>query len=190
MSELLKISNEELAALPLCRFEGEMIVVDSPQSMARAEEVLRGERLLGFDTETRPSFTRGVVHKLSLLQLSTAKVGMLFRPRKFPLSAAVISVLEDEKVVKVGAAIRDDIKALRGVAPHNPKGFVDLQNIVEQWGIGELSVKKMAAVVLGVRLSKAQRLSNWDATSLTHAQKEYATLDAWVCREIFRRHNK
>ncbi len=185
MSFQQKISNEEVAALDLCGFSGEVLVVDDQQSMARAEELLSGEMILGFDTETRPSFSKGVSYGLSLLQLSTASCALLFRVGKYPLSEKVLKVLSSRKVLKIGAAIRDDINAIRKVQRFTPAGFVDLQSVVGQWGIEELSVKKMTAIVLGFRLSKAQRLSNWDASKLSSAQCDYAAMDAWVCREIY-----
>ncbi len=153
--------------------------------MLKAEKLLSGCSILGFDTETRPSFSKNVHHSLSLLQLSTQKAALLFRVKQFPLSDKIVRVLEDKDVLKIGAAIRDDIKSLNKVAPFEAAGFIDLQTIIYKWGIEEKSVRKMAAIVLGIRVSKAQRLSNWDATKLTTAQMEYAATDAWVCREIY-----
>lgn len=188
MAEFVEhISNEEVAALPLLGFKGEILVVDSPETMAKAEVLLRGARVIGFDTETRPSFSKGVNYGVSLLQLSTDTHGFLFRLKKCALSDGIISVLCDEAILKIGAAIRDDIRILRNFQDFKPGGFVDLQSIVGQWGILEISVRKMAAIVLGIRVSKAQRLSNWEATNLTAAQMDYAAMDAWVCREIYQR---
>lgn len=180
-----KISNEEVAALDLMGFQGKIVVVDSAETMSYAEEVLKAAPLLGFDTETRPAFTRNTHHSLSLLQLSTDNCALLFRVKECPLSPKIIAVLENPDVLKIGAAIRDDIRALAAVAPFTSAGFIDLQSTIEQWGVEEKSVRKMAAIVLGIRVSKAQRLSNWDSTKLTIAQRDYAAMDAWVCREIF-----
>lgn len=166
-------------------FEGEILVVDDALSMARAVEILRGEPLLGVDTETRPAFQKGTYYPLALLQVSTPRTALLFRVQKEPLSAEVISVLEDRKVLKIGAALRDDIKALQRLQKFTPAGFVDLQNIIDHWGVEEKSVRKMAALVLGFKVSKAQRLSNWEATRLTEAQQVYAATDAWVCLRIY-----
>lgn len=179
------ITNEEASALDVQGFEGEIIVVDDEASMARAEKVLQNEPLLGIDTETRPAFKKGVVYDLALLQVSTPRVALLFRMQKMPLSKAVLGVMQDAKVLKIGAALRDDIKAMQKMQPFRAAGFVDLQNIVHQWGIEEKSVRKMAAIVLGFKVSKAQRLSNWEAQRLTQAQQLYAATDAWVCLEIY-----
>lgn len=179
------ISNEEVIAMEVRGFEGEILVVDSAQTMLRAEGLLVGEPILGFDTETRPAFSKGQSYQLALLQLSTRSVAMLFRVQVFPLSSFVIEILQSRDVLKIGAAVPDDIKALNKIAPFSPAGFVDLQNIVGNWGIEQKSVRKMAAIVLGFKVSKAQRLSNWEVQSLTSAQADYAATDAWVCREIY-----
>ncbi len=189
MGYMSNISNEDVASLDLRGFEGEILVVDDERSMRRAEELLIGQSLLGFDTETRPSFSKHVHHTVSLLQLSTQSVAVLFRLKRCALSPTILDIMSSDKVLKVGAAIRDDIKALRSFQDFTPSGFIDLQSIIEQWGIAEKSVRKMAAIVLAIRISKAQRLSNWDATKLTPSQVDYAAMDAWVCREIYVRLN-
>ena len=101
------------------------------------------------------------------------------------LDDRVAAILSDSGIVKVGAAVRDDINGLRRIRDFSPEAFVDLQSEVKEYGITDLSVKKMAAIVLGVKISKAQRLSNWEAKALTSAQSKYAAIDAWICREIY-----
>ena len=179
------ITNEEIESLPRKNFPGRIIVVHNGVTMRQAEKVLREAEILGYDTETRPSFTKGAKHKMALLQLTTHDTALLFRVQKAPLSKAVIKVLRDEAVKKIGAAIHDDLKSTRRDADFTPGGFIDLQSIIGQWGIQEKSVKKMAAIALGIKVSKAQRLSNWEAQRLTEAQQDYAAMDAWVCREIY-----
>lgn len=186
MSYSSTISNAEVTELELGKLNGEILVVDTPEAMHKAEQVLLKATILGFDTETRPSFSKKVHHTISLLQLSTNDFSMLFRLKYCELSPTVISVLENPDILKIGAAIRDDIKALNGVSSFKAGGFIDLQNIIHEWGIEEKSVRKMAAIVLGFRVSKAQRLSNWDANVLTKAQMEYAAMDAWVCQKMYR----
>lgn len=186
MSYSSTISNAEVTELELGKLNGEILVVDTPEAMHKAEQVLLKATILGFDTETRPSFSKKVHHTISLLQLSTSDFSMLFRLKYCELSPTVISVLENPDILKIGAAIRDDIKALNGVSSFKAGGFIDLQNIIHEWGIEEKSVRKMAAIVLGFRVSKAQRLSNWDANVLTKAQMEYAAMDAWVCQKMYR----
>ncbi|CDN30291.1 3'-5' exonuclease domain protein [Mucinivorans hirudinis] len=179
------ITNEEVNALPVVKFAGRIIVVDSEESLAEAERVLEGEQILGFDTETRPSFQKGFSYRMSLLQLSTGDTAVLLRLNLVEISPVIKNIVQSASVIKVGAAIRDDIKGLQKLKRFKPAGFVDLQSIVGRYGIEELSVRKMAAIVLGVKVSKAQRLSNWEAQNLTAAQQDYAAVDAWVCREIY-----
>ena len=181
------ISNEELAALPLAQFPGRTTVVDREEMLAEACAELMGRRAIGFDTETRPSFTSGISNKVALLQLSTPDHCFLFRLCKLRLDKALIRVLESPDVLKIGAAVRDDIKGMQKLRHYRPAGFIDLQSIVENYGIAEKSVRKMAAVTLGIRISKAQRLSNWETSTLTPAQQLYAATDAWVSLEIYPR---
>ncbi len=185
MSYLQNISNDELTLLPPGAFGGETVVVDDVRKLVRACDELAREAVIGFDTETRPSFQRGKVNPVALLQLSSAKKAYLIRVNKLKLSPELVKIFENERIAKIGASIRDDLKILQKVTPFTPCGFVDLQNIVGQYGINELSVRKMSAIVLGIKVSKAQRLSNWEAHQLTEAQQSYAATDAWVCREIF-----
>lgn len=179
------ITNEVIDTLPRKEFSGLIVVVDSEKGMEKMVEVLRNERLLGYDTETRPAFKKGVSYPMALLQLSTQDTAFLVRLQRVAMSAGLIELLQSPDIIKVGAAIRDDIKGMQKLKRFKPQGFVDLQQIVERWGIQEKSVKKMAAIVLGIKVSKAQRLSNWEAVSLTPAQQDYAAMDAWVCREIY-----
>lgn len=181
------ITTEEIDTLPVGHFPGRLLVVDSAAAMREAERLLEGETLVGYDTETRPSFERGIRHGVALVQISTADTALLFRIGLQPLSAALCAMLSSPDVVKIGAAIRDDLRGMLRLARFRPAGFVDLQSLVSQWGIEELSVKKLAAIVLGIKISKAQRLTNWEAERLTAAQQDYAAMDAWVCREIYLR---
>lgn len=179
------ITNDQINELPVVHFTGRVIVVDNQQTMIEAEQALSGATVIGFDTETRPAFQKGLSYKMSLLQLSTQDTAVLIRLQMVELSPTIIRILQSAAVLKIGAAIRDDIRGLQKVKRYKPAGFIDLQSIVGDWGIESLSVKKMAAIVLGIKVSKAQRLSNWDALQLTPSQIDYAAVDAWVCREIF-----
>lgn len=179
------ISNEEVNALPVGAFGGQIVVVDTSEAITQACEYLSSQELIGFDTETRPSFTKGVSNKVSLLQLSSGEKAFLFRLNKIALERPILRLLESRTTIKIGAAIRDDIRGLQQLRQFNPRGFIDLQSLVGQYGIAELSVRKMAAITLGVKISKAQRLSNWEAASLTPAQQLYAATDAWISREIY-----
>ncbi len=192
MSEIViqKISNEESAKLPPLTFEGEIIVVDSVERIEAACNDIARYPIIGFDTETRPSFKAGVSYKVALLQLSTPIKCYLFRLNKIPLDRAILSILERKDIIKLGADVLGDLRALRKLRNFKENGFIDLQKIIEQYGIGEKSLRKMSALVLGYRISKAQRLSNWEATTFTPQQMVYAATDAWACIEIYNKLQK
>lgn len=179
------ISNESLEQLPVAAFDGEIIPVDDIDQLKNAVAYLKKQKILGFDTETRPSFKKGENNRVALLQLAGKSKAYLFRLNRIGLPRTLASILENEKIVKVGAAIKDDIAALNKHTKFTPKGFVDLQKIIEDYKIQEKSVKKMAAIILNVRISKSQQLSNWEAEEYTNAQMLYAATDAWVCREMY-----
>ncbi len=179
------IDNDQLSLLPVCAFRGKIVVVDDPEAAEAACADLLSHAVIGFDTETRPTFRPGALNKVALLQLSTPETGYLFRLCKMPLVKPVIKVLESEDTLKVGADIKNDIRALQELRRFKPKGFADLQGMVAEWGIADKSVRKMAGIIMGVRVSKAQRLSNWEAATLTPAQQMYAVTDAWVCERMY-----
>lgn len=180
-----KISNEQTALLPAVEFRGEVCVVEHERDIAAACKYLAEQPVIGFDTETRPSFRSGVSFRVSLLQLSSPERCYLFRLNRIPLDKAILRLLEDKKVLKIGADVAGDLRSLRQIRHFRDGGFVDLQTIAPQWGIAEKSLRKLSAIVLGKRVSKAQRLSNWEAATLTEKQKIYASTDAWVCTRIY-----
>ncbi|MFI3261288.1 MAG: 3'-5' exonuclease [Rikenellaceae bacterium] len=180
------ISNDEVNALESIQFEGEIFVVQTEAEQKEAAEYLKSQSVLGFDTENKPTFTKGVPDKISLVQISSKERAYLFRVNKMPLSREVLLVLQSRRITKVGLAIDDDIKRITKVnQKFYPRSFVDLQKIVGGYGIKELGLKKISAIVLNGKISKAQRLSNWNAKTLTEAQMRYAATDAWVCAEIY-----
>lgn len=178
------IDNDSVAALPAARFGGRIVVVDTDEMVEAACRDLQQYDMIGFDTETRPSFRAGVSYKVSLLQLSTPDTCYLFRLSNIRLDNRILKVLGSREVLKVGADVMGDIRSLHALRDFKADGFVDLQHEVARWGIKELSLRKLSAIVLGERVSKAQRLSNWEAVELTAQQKEYAATDAWVCPRI------
>lgn len=180
------IEPEALEKLELASFPGEIVVIDKPgPEFNKAIAYLRAQKIIGFDTETRPTFSAGQPrYGVSLLQLSGQKKAFLFRIKN-GMHRRLASLLASDKVIKVGAAINDDIRGLQKHAHFKPAAFVDLQQIVWEWGIKDKSVKKMSAIILGYRISKTQQLSNWEAETLSEAQQKYAATDAWVCREMY-----
>ncbi|HEY5510196.1 MAG TPA: 3'-5' exonuclease [Prolixibacteraceae bacterium] len=179
------ITDEELAELPLTFFEGKIHLIEKVEQLTDAVSYLKSQPILGFDTETRPSFKKGQNHQVALLQLSTADQAFLIRTNLIGLSPGLIKVLASPSILKIGAAIRDDIKILQKVAPFKPGGFVELQELVKLYGIENFSLKKLAAIVSGVRISKSQRLTNWEAPVLTEQQQIYAATDAWIAYVIY-----
>ena len=185
----ISISPEEIAALELASFPGEIVVIEeNGPELDQAVRYLRRQKVLGFDTETRPTFSPDQHSSgTALLQLSGGGKAFLFRLKKCGLPRSLASILARPGILKVGAATLDDVRGLQKITKFSPKGFVDLQNMVWEYGIRDKSVKKMAAIILGVKISKAQQLSNWEAEHLSEGQQRYAATDAWVCREMYLR---
>jgi ribonuclease D len=181
------ITPQELEKLEFASFPGKIIVIDSVGSeFNRAIAYLRSQKVIGFDTETRPTFSASQPHyNVSLLQLSGPDRAYLFRLNKIGMHRRLCNLLASEKVIKVGAAIHDDIRGLQKLREFVPAGFEDLQKMVWEWGIRDKAVKKMSAIILGFRISKTQQLSNWEAENLSESQCKYAATDAWVCREMY-----
>ncbi len=179
------INSEQISNLPKMHFEGKIVVAQTPQEVDLYLREIVHSPIAGFDTETKPSFKRGTNHQVALLQLAVPNFALLIRVNLSGLPTSLVRYLEDDRFIKVGAAIRDDIKGLKRYFPFEPKGFIDLQTIVNGYGIHELSVRKMAAIVLGERVSKSQQLSNWEAELLTESQMQYAATDAWASRQIY-----
>jgi len=179
------ITKEELVELPLKWFEGEIIVVNSKETHRQAVEVLSGQSIIVFDTETKPAFKKGVFNKVALLQLSTDKQAFLIRVNKIGLSDEICAILSNPDIIKPGVAIRDDIKGLQHWKKFKPAGFVELQDSALKLGIQNFSLKKLTAITCGFRISKGQQLTNWEADELTEKQQIYAATDAWTSMKIY-----
>lgn len=179
------ISKEAIEELPLSQFSGVITVVDDASDVDGIVAKLQKERYLGFDTETRPSFKKGEMNRVSLLQISTSDEAFLFRLNKTGMTTSLIRLFENKSILKIGVGIRDDLRGLNKLARFKPGGFVELQDMVKAFGIDIFSLKGLAALVLNVRVSKRQRLSNWEAEELTTAQIDYAATDAWIALRIF-----
>lgn len=181
------ITPDEIQKLDYVNFPGKIYVIDSVGAeFNRAIAYLRSQKVIGFDTETRPTFSpQQPRYGVALLQLSGKDKAFLFRVNTIGMHRRLCNLLADARVLKIGAAILDDIRGLQKKRDFVPAGFVDLQKIVWEWGIRDKAVKKMAANILGIRISKTQQLSNWEAESLSEPQCKYAATDAWVCREMY-----
>lgn len=185
MTFLSTITNEQTAELPSARFNGHIVVVDREEQIEEVCRDLASQTIIGFDTETRPSFKSGITNKVALLQLSTHERCYLIRLCRTKLNNAILKILGNPQIIKIGADVAGDLRSLHALRHFHERGFLDLQQIVPAWGIEEKSLRKMSAIVLGQRVSKAQRLSNWEASTLTPQQQMYAATDAWVCISIY-----
>jgi ribonuclease D len=181
------ITPEEMDNFELSWFRGQIALVDNMETFNEVFPRLRGSKILGFDTETRPSFRKGSKNNVSLIQLSTENLACLFRINKIGIPDELARLLADHEVIKAGVAVHDDIKFLRKLKTFIPSGFVDLQKLVKDYGIQSSGLKKITAIVLGFRISKSQQVTNWEADTLTEAQLIYAATDAWVCQQIYKK---
>ena len=181
------INSEEINKLECRTFYGEIIVVDTPSILCKTAKYLQKQSHIGFDTEARPQFVKGSRRRISLLQFATAKKAFLVRIDILGLAKPIIDIFENPAITKIGLGLTDDMQALRRLKRFNPSGFVDLQDYSTQFGITDNSLRKITAITLGFRISKSQRLSNWENSEYTIAQKRYAATDAWVCLEIYQK---
>ena len=183
----IAIQKDVLHTLPPLEYQGGISVVDTVEQARVALRELRRHRLIGFDTETRPSFRKGHTHKVALMQLATDDFCFLFRLNKLGVFDALKDFLEDGAITKVGLSVHDDFNVLRRSCPDlDPKGFIELQSYVKGFGITDISLQKIYAIVFGQYISKNQRLTNWEAAELTSHQQCYAATDAWACLKIYR----
>lgn len=180
-----KISKEQVAELETAIFPGRIIVVQSQSEADKAVSYLEKFDLIGFDTETRPSFTKGLVRKIALMQLSTGDTCFLFRLNLIDIPEGLKRLLVAPNITKIGLSLKDDFAAIRKRIQLEPKGFVELQSFVKKFGIEDIGLQRIYAILFGERISKGQRLSNWEADVLTEAQQKYAALDAWACLQIY-----
>ncbi|MDO4695225.1 3'-5' exonuclease [Porphyromonas sp.] len=191
MTDLTKdISKSELNELPVEVLPIPVVVIDDMTPIGRVQEVcgqLREAEIVGFDTETKPSFTKGVIHKVSLLQLSNAECAFIFRLMRLSDEAKkhLKTLVEDKNLIKVGVGVHDDARILRSDHEWTPAGMVDLRKMTVEKQIQVGSLSKIYAILFGKRLTKGQRLSDWEKETLTEAQINYAGLDAWAGLRIF-----
>jgi ribonuclease D len=184
---ITSISLDEINALPLNMFKGKVHLIDQPEMLSDALKDVRKNDVVGFDTETRPSFRKGQLFKVALLQIAIPDNVFLIRLQKTGITGDLIEILETESMIKTGIGVRDDILALQRMKRFQPKGFVDLAPLAKDAGLQVESVKKLTGLLLGFRISKSAQTSNWEAAKLTKKQIEYAATDAWVCLELYKK---
>ena len=180
-----KITKDEVNLMPVVIFEGKITLVDELSKIQPAIAELHKSKVVGIDTETKPSFTRGTHHKVSLVQISTLNHCFLFRLNKIDFPASLAEFLADEKIRKIGLSLRDDFSGLNKHHVFKPGNAIDIQTIAQSYGIMELSLQKIYAILFEKKISKSQRLSNWENPELTELQQRYAATDAWASLEIY-----
>ena len=181
-----KFDKGAIGSLPLASFGGKIVVVVSESEASRAVDFLLSSEIIGVDTETRPAFKRGQMHKVSLLQVATEEVCFLFRLNYLGMSDSILRLLTNEVVPMVGLSWHDDLMSLHRRAPFEPGKFIDIQDVIGRIGIEDMSLQKLYANLFHQKISKRQRLTNWDADVLTDKQKVYAATDAWACIMLYR----
>lgn len=180
------ITKAEIAELPIVSFNGDIHVINTVADAKKALKYLSGQQYIGFDTETRPSFKKGVTRTMALMQLATENECFLFRICNMGIPDILKDFLEDKTITKIGLSIKDDFGVLRRSTDNtSPDGFIELQSMVKEYGILDISLQKIYAILFDMKISKGQRLSNWEAPELSPAQKEYAAIDAWACLKIY-----
>jgi ribonuclease D len=180
-----KYDKQRIPDLPKVLFEGRIVVILTESEAQKAVDYLLSQPILGVDTETRPSFKKGRANKVALLQVASHEICFLFRLNQLGISPAVKRLLEDKSVPKIGLSWHDDLNMLHKSGEFETGYFIDLQNHVREIGVEDLSLQKLYANFFGQKISKRERLTNWEADILNDKQKQYAATDAWACIMLY-----
>lgn len=180
-----QISSEELASLPVRRYEGKVLLVQAQEDLERALEDIAAARVVGFDTETRPSFRKGESYLPCLAQVATARAVYLFQLQQQDFSGAIAGLLGARDIVKVGVSVAGDLRQLKALFPAEEASVLDAGMVAKRHGLRQTGLRNLAAIFLGIRIPKGKRTSNWAAPKLSAAQITYAATDAWACRELY-----
>lgn len=181
------ITNEEISTLELHRYSGKIVLIDTIEDLEQACEEIVKCNIIGIDTETKPSFKKGITNSVALLQIATDQKVYLIRLKKVELSEKLAHIFSNKDITKVGIAVRDDLNDLKQLRSFYEQNIIDLNILAPKLGFESIGAKKLSALVLGFRISKKQQISNWEVEDLTQAQIDYAATDAWICREIYLR---
>lgn len=180
------VDKKAITLMPNVSFQGRIVVVLSESECDKAVAYLNTQKVVGLDTETRPSFAKGKTYKVSLIQISTEEICFLFRLNYIGFPDSLTHFLENGKILKIGLSLRDDFNAMHKRTDFAPQGFVELQKYMKEFGVTDMSLQKIYALLFGEKISKNQRLTNWEADVLSDKQKQYASIDAWACLRIYR----
>ena len=181
-----RIAKDLVHWLPITQFDGEVFVIDQAEQVSEAVSYLRRQKMVGVDTESRPSFKRGVHYPTALLQIATEERCYLFRLSAIGLPDSIAELFSNNDIIKVGLAFKDDLNGLRRLTDFTPRNCIDLQSIVGQYGILDLGLQKIFAICFGKKISKSQQLTNWENAVLTPEQARYASTDAWATLLIYK----
>ena len=181
----LSITKAEIMELPLSSFEGKVVIANNHDQISAAMAEINQCRYVGFDTEARPTFKKGQIRNVSLIQVATSEKVFLLRLMKTGLTDELIDFLENDDILKVGIGLEDDYNLLRRLRGFQPRGFLDLNPKLKELGAGSIGARNLAAMILEIRISKAAQTSNWENETLTPKQVRYAATDAWICHEIY-----
>ncbi|MCM1504103.1 MAG: 3'-5' exonuclease domain-containing protein 2 [Muribaculum sp.] len=182
---ILSITKQQLGTLPTVTYPGHIVVVNTAEQAVSALEIIGRYSVVGFDTETKPSFRKGRTNPVALIQISVGDCCYLFRISKFGFIPEFRRFFENENILKIGLSLKDDFHVLHKTLEFEPLGFIDLQDFVKNYSIHDTSLQKIYAIIFKEKISKSQRLSNWEASSLTTSQQIYASIDAWACLKIY-----
>ncbi|MDO5571437.1 MAG: 3'-5' exonuclease [Bacteroidales bacterium] len=179
------ISKEDIAQMEIISFPGEISVIENIEDAAKAVDYLCSLAVIGFDTETKPAFKKGQKNKVALLQLSGEDKCFLFRLNIIGFPECLKNLLRNPEIIKVGLSLKDDYATMQRLANFTPAGFIELQKFVQKYDIEDSSLQKIFAIIFNRKISKSQRVTNWEAIPLTEGQKKYAATDAWACLRIY-----
>ena len=179
------ISREEMANLPIRRYEGEICLVEDAGALERAAQDIHHDRVVGFDTETRPAFRVGESHLPALAQVATARAVYLFPLQRLDCSAVLASLLAAPRIVKAGVSLADDLAKLKLLFPFEQASVLDLGHVASRHGLKQTGLRNLTGLLLGTRVPKGAKTTNWAVRQLSQQQILYAATDAWACRELY-----
>ena len=181
------VSKDEIKNYSIEKFTGKIHVIEKQNDISEAYSFLKKQKILGFDTESKPTFKKGVSSKVSLIQFTTEDQAFLFRINKIGFNEKLIDIISDKKIKKIGIAIFDDIKALKKIKSFESNSIIDLNHLALNLGFESIGAVKLSILILGFAISKSVRLSNWERENLSISQLEYAATDAWICNMIYKK---
>lgn len=182
-----EITKDQVNNLPLQRYQGKVVVVSNVEQLTSALDELNKAAVIGFDTESKPTFYKGQYNPVAMIQMAIPGKVFLIRISLTGFTQSLRDIFSNKRIVKTGISIRDDLKDLQRLAPFTPENVVDLNDIASEIGVMNIGVRSLAGIFLGIRISKSQQTSNWERETLSDSQVAYAATDAWVCLEIYQK---